>query len=74
VKKVYKIAVTWQAFGEVEMEANSLEEALDKAEADPDKISLPEANYVDESFRVDRNMSKYINMTEKELACYSDYD
>lgn len=74
MKKVHRIAVTWEVFGEVEIEANSLEEALDKVEADPDEVQLPEANYVDGSFKIDRNMSKYLNMTKKELACYSDYD
>jgi len=58
--KTYKIAATWEVCGEIEVEANSLKKALDKAEKD-DEISLPEANYVDGSFRIDREMSKYLN-------------
>lgn len=58
--KTYKISCTWEVFGEVEIDANSLEEACHKAESDND-IPLPEANYVDGSFRIDRGMSKYLN-------------
>ena len=59
--KTYKISCTWQVFGEAEIEADSLEEALDKAEADLDAIPLPEANCIDGSFTIDRDMSKYLN-------------
>lgn len=60
VELTYKIAVTWEVFGEVEIKASSLEKALDKAEED-DEIPLPEANYVDGSFKIDREMSKHLN-------------
>lgn len=70
--ETYKISVTWESFGEAEIEAENLEEALDKAEADVDEIPLPRANYVDGSFKIDRDMSKYLNMIEEEFACHSE--
>jgi len=58
--KTYKISCTWEVFGEAEVDADSLKEALDIAEADDD-LPLPEANYVDGSFKIDREMSAYLN-------------
>jgi len=63
-EKTYKIACTWEVCGEAEVEANSLKEALDKVEEDDD-LPLPEANYIDGSFRIDREMSKHLNKGEK---------
>ena len=59
--KTYKISCTWEVCGEARIEANSLIEALDKAEADLDSIPLPEANYIDGSFTIDREMSEHLN-------------
>jgi len=58
--KTYKISCTWEVFGELEIEASTLKAALKKAKADDD-ISLPEGSYVDGSFRIDEEMSKYLN-------------
>ena len=50
--KTYKIGVVWQMYGYVEVEANSLEEAVKKVERA--RGELPEdASYVDGSFEVD---------------------
>jgi hypothetical protein len=50
--KTYKIGVVWQMYGYVEVEANSLEEAVKKVERA--RGELPEdASYVAGSFEVD---------------------
>ena len=58
--KTYKVVVTWEVYGEIEVKAKNLQEACDKANFDTN-IPLPEANYVNGSFKVDRKMSKYLN-------------
>jgi len=58
--KTYKVAVTWEVCGEVEVVANNLKAALKKARKD-DTIPLPEGNYIDGSFEVDEEMSRYLN-------------
>ena len=49
--KKWKIPVVWQMAGIVEIEADSLEEAIDLAEVDD--VSLPDGSYIDDSFEVD---------------------
>jgi len=58
--KTYKVAVTWEVCGEIKTEAKNLQDACHKVEAD-NEIPLPEGDYVDGSFRIDREMSKYLN-------------
>jgi hypothetical protein len=49
--KTYKIGVVWQMYGSVEVEANSLEEAVKKVD---DGVPLPEnGEYIEGSFEVD---------------------
>jgi hypothetical protein len=49
---IYKIPVTWEVCSTVEIEANSLDEAIAIFDATEDEIGLPtEPNYVDSSFR-----------------------
>jgi hypothetical protein len=49
--KTYKINVVWQMYGSVEVEANSLEEAVKEVD---DGVSLPDnGEYIDGSFEVD---------------------
>ena len=49
--KTFKLPVTWEVCGIVEVEAESLEDAITKF--DPDDHSLPEdASYVDSSFQL----------------------
>ena len=60
MKKIYKIAVSWQVCGEVDIEATSIEEAL--RIADQDDIPLPIDNrYIDASWEVDEEVSKILN-------------
>jgi hypothetical protein len=48
--KTYKIGVVWQMWGHVDVEANSLDEAIIKAQAGP----MPDnGEYVEGSFEVD---------------------
>jgi len=47
---IYQLPVTWEVFGRVDVEAESLEEAIRKF--DPDAQDLPTGTYVDGSFRL----------------------
>lgn len=59
----YKIAVSWEMCGEVEIEANSIEEAL--IEASQGHIEMPiDSHYIDDSWQIDEQMSKYLNNIE----------
>ena len=54
-RKFWKIPVTWECYGVVEVEGNTIEEALEnfrKAEEEGEGCALPEGNYVDGSFRL----------------------
>lgn len=48
----FKIGVTWQMYGKLVIDANSFEEALDKAQNEP----LPEGTYLDDSFEVEQDV------------------
>ena len=51
--KSWDIPVTWEVYGRVVIEANTLEEAMEKARDDEGVIPLPDENdYVDGSWRV----------------------
>ena len=56
----YKIAISWQECGEIEVEADNLEQALEIAQND-EGIDLPVGTYIDASWKVDEEMSKYLN-------------
>ena len=49
--KTYKIPCSWEMYGYMDIEAETLEEAV--AEADHFLTPLPEGNYVEDSFEVD---------------------
>ena len=53
----YKIPCVWQSFGIVEIEADNLDEAIEKANNAP----LPEAEYIEDSFEVDIEALEYYN-------------
>lgn len=57
--KTYKIAVSWEMYGYVKIKAESLEEAIKKAE--DDETPLPDGNYIDGSFLVDEQMTEEFN-------------
>lgn len=57
--KKQRVAVTWQMCGYIEVEADSLEEAMDKVNDDPDDYELPyDSDYVDGSFELSTNNVK----------------
>ena len=43
-----RLAVTWEMAGYVDVEANTLEEAMEKFREESDYIKLPNGDYVDE--------------------------
>lgn len=47
----YKIPVSWEEYGVVKIEANSLQQAIEIFDRQSDDIPLPEGNYVDGSWR-----------------------
>lgn len=52
-RKFWKIPVTWESYGVVEVEGNSPEEALENFKKHIDEYELPEQqHYVDDSFRL----------------------
>ena len=48
----YRVAVVWQCFGFIEVDANSIEEAMTDVKEHPDNYSLPKdgGDYIDDSF------------------------
>ena len=52
--KTYKIGVVWQMYGYVEVEANSLEEAVKEVDDGSGDMPLPmDGEYIEGSFEVD---------------------
>ena len=51
--KTYKIGVVWQMYGYVDVEANSLEEAVKEVEAGGDMPLPMDGEYIEGSFEVD---------------------
>jgi hypothetical protein len=65
MSKTFKVAVSWEVCSEVEIEADSIEQAL--KEAKDSELPSPEKwDYVDGSWRVDSDMSKYLNNIKDE--------
>jgi hypothetical protein len=61
--KYYEIPCTWEVYGTIEIEADSLEEAIELAERD-DSPMPDDSDYVDGSFQVDRDIAEEINKDE----------
>lgn len=58
-----KLPVTWEAFGIVEIEANSIEEAVNYFNENSDYINMPKnSEYVDGSFRLSENDPDFIKL------------
>ena len=64
-KKVYEVAVSWTETGIVPIEANNLETAIEKAEETIDDIPLPESDYLDGSFQIDRDTTEILHEMEE---------
>ena len=56
--KKWIIPVIWEMAGKIEIEANTLSEAMDRV-FDGD-VGLPEGDYVEDSFNLDVNDEDYI--------------
>jgi len=56
----YKIACTWQVYGELEIDAPTLDKAIEIAE-DGDTPLPTTSDYVDSSFEVDHPMTEELN-------------
>jgi len=56
MKKIYKVGVSWEMYGYLEIEADSYEEALEAAEADD--VELPEGDYLEGSWQVDYDLEE----------------
>jgi hypothetical protein len=60
MSRSYEIPCSWEVYGIVEVEADNLDEAVTKVEADD--FPLPhEASYVDGSLEVDREIAEELN-------------
>ena len=64
--KIWKIPITWEMCGEVKIEANTLEEAMEIAKDDDSFIPLPYGSYVDGSWQLTYTNEKVIRQ------CYND--
>jgi hypothetical protein len=59
MSKLWKVSCTWECYGTARVEADTLEEACEIAQAD--EFPLPEGDYIDASFEVDPQMSELLN-------------
>ena len=48
---IFKIPVSWEVYGVIEIEAESLEKAIEIFDEKEDEYSLPEGDYIDGSFK-----------------------
>ena len=60
-----RLPVTWEVCGIVEVEANSIEDAINKFDENADEISLPSGEYVDGSFDLSDREVEYIQLFQK---------
>ena len=52
--KTFKFGVSWEMYGYIEVEAETLEEAIRIAQETEDEMALPtDGDYVDDSFVID---------------------
>ena len=68
MKKTWKVPVTWEVCGEVDIEANSLEEAVEIFKEKMDEVPLPsESYYIDGSFRLtSENLEELRSMVKED--------
>lgn len=63
--KKFKIPVYWEMYARIEVEANSLEEAIeifDQKEQSADPYGLPDGYYLDDSFERHRDIDYIIEI------------
>ena len=62
----FKLPVTWEMYGTVEVEAESLDAAVDYFNENSDYIPLPEeSHYVDASFNISCDEISYLELFQK---------
>lgn len=61
-KKRFLIACDWMESGEMYVEADTLEEAIEKAE---ESDEIPDGTYIDGSFQVNREITEVLDSIEK---------
>jgi hypothetical protein len=61
--KTFRIACDWQESGYMYVKASTLEEAIKKAENSDDP--LPDGDYIDGSFQVNKEMSEFFYEEDK---------
>lgn len=67
--KKWIIPVTWEVCGEIEVETDTLEEAMDAVRMNPDDYSLPkESEYVDGSFALSMDDEQSVMLYNKRNA------
>lgn len=67
-EEVHKIAVSWIETGMVLIKDNDgLESAIKKAEKTLDAIPLPEGEYLNNSFQIDKDTTRLLHKMRKEL-------
>ncbi len=73
--KKYKVAVGWEMYGVVEIEATSIEEAIKIAKEKEDEFDLPEGEYVDGSFFIeeDVDVNKLINNISAQFVEFDEF-
>jgi len=59
----FLIPVYWEVSADIEVEADSLEEAYQKA----NEVALPEGNYIDGSFEINREYAEELNKAPLEI-------
>jgi hypothetical protein len=57
---IYKVAVEWSVFSEVEVEAPSMEEAIMEVESNDSLIPV-EGDYIDGSLVINHEMTTFFN-------------
>ena len=61
-----KIPVTWELCGFVYVEADNIEEAMDKFDKTCDYVPLPDGEYVDGSFQITCRDIEFVEMFNPE--------
>ena len=66
-KNLYIIPVSWEVYDTIEVQGNSLEEALQWADIHEDEIPIgDDASYIDGSYRIDHEFAEDLNQEEFE--------
>lgn len=61
MSKAFKIPVSWSVYGEVEIEAETLQQAIEIFTRDEDMMPLPlDSEYIDGSFKMDDEETAYL--------------